>query len=166
MKARWRERLSASSRSSRKETSMSDVAFLPVLVAAIAAFALGGTYYAVLGEQLAAVSPAAAAREEPPTWKLAFELLRCLTVAAVVAGLAVRGEIDEWAGGLLLGAALWIGFPLVLWIGAVIHENTSWRLARDPRRRLAREAAGRRRDRERLAVARRSAPDRTVGRLQ
>jgi hypothetical protein len=42
MKARWRERLSASSRSSRKETSMSDVAFLPVLVAAIAAFALGG----------------------------------------------------------------------------------------------------------------------------
>jgi hypothetical protein len=48
---------------------MPNVAFLPVLVAAIAAFALGGTYYALLGEQLAAVSPAAAANEQPPTWK-------------------------------------------------------------------------------------------------
>jgi uncharacterized protein involved in cysteine biosynthesis len=73
---------------------MPDVAFLAVLVAAIAAFALGATYYAVLGEQLAAVSPAAA-KQEPPTWKLAVELLRSLTMAAVVAGLAVRGEIDE-----------------------------------------------------------------------
>jgi hypothetical protein len=108
---------------------MPDVAFLPVLVAGIAAFALGGTYYAVLGEQLAAVSAAAAASEQPPPWKLAVELLRCLLLAAVVAGLAVRGEVDEWRGGLLLGAALWIGFPLVLWIGGVIHENTPWKLA-------------------------------------
>ena len=98
-------------------------------MASIAAFALGGTYYALLGEQLAAVSAAAAASEQPPPWKLAVELLRCLVLAAVVAGLAVRGEVDEWSGGLLLGAALWIGFPLVLWIGAVIHENTPWRLA-------------------------------------
>ena len=29
-------------------------------------------------------------------------------------------------GGLLLGAALWIGFPRVLWIGAMIHKNTPW----------------------------------------
>jgi hypothetical protein len=47
----------------------------------------------------------------------------------VVAGLAAQGEIDDWTGGLLLGLALWIGFPLVLWTGALIHENTPWRLA-------------------------------------
>ena len=46
-----------------------------------------------------------------------------------MAGLAVRAEIDEWSGGLLLGLALWIGFPLVLWTGAVIHENTPSKLA-------------------------------------
>jgi hypothetical protein len=108
---------------------MPDIAFLSVLVASTAAFALGGTYYAVLGEQLATVSAAAATGEQPAPWKLAVELLRCLILAAVVAGLAVRGEIDEWSGGLLLGTVLWIGFPLVLWIGAVIHENTPLKLA-------------------------------------
>jgi len=47
----------------------------------------------------------------------------------VVAGLAAQGDIDEWRGGLLLGLALWIGFPFVLWTGAMIHENTPWKLA-------------------------------------
>jgi hypothetical protein len=41
-----------------------------------------------------------------------------------------RGScIDGWTGGLLLGLALWIRLPLVLWIGAVIHENTPWKPA-------------------------------------
>jgi len=108
---------------------MPDVDLLPVLVATIAAFVSGATHYAVLGERLAAVSDEAAAGEQPPPWKLAVEVLRCLMIAAVVAGLASQGEIDEWTGGLLLGLALWIGFPLVLWTGAIIHENTPWKLA-------------------------------------
>jgi hypothetical protein len=47
----------------------------------------------------------------------------------VVAGLAAQGGIDAWTGGLVLGLALWLGFPLVLWTGAVVHENTPWQLA-------------------------------------
>jgi Protein of unknown function (DUF1761) len=47
----------------------------------------------------------------------------------VVAGLAAEGEIDEWTGGLLLGLTLWVGFPFVLWVGAVIHEKTPGKLA-------------------------------------
>jgi len=108
---------------------MPDVEILAVLAAAVAAFAIGGTYYSVFGEQLAAASEAAAAGEQPPPWVLAAELGRCLILALVVAGLASQGEIDELAGGLALGLALWIGFPLVLWTGALIHENTPWRLA-------------------------------------
>ena len=108
---------------------MPDVEILAVLAAAVAAFAIGGTYYSVFGEQLAAVSDVAAAGEQPPPWVLAAELGRCLVLALVVAGLASQGEIDELAGGLALGLALWIGFPLVLWTGAMIHENTPWRLA-------------------------------------
>jgi hypothetical protein len=108
---------------------MPDVNLLAVLVATVAAFVSGATYYALLGGRLAEVSDAAAAAEQPPTWKLAVELLRCLILAAVVAGLAAQGEIDGWTGGLLLGLALWIGFPFVLWTGAMIHENTPLELA-------------------------------------
>jgi hypothetical protein len=108
---------------------MPDVHLLAVLVATIAAFVSAATYYAMFGEQLAEVSDVAAAGEQPPAWKLAAELLRCLILAGVVAGLASQGEIDEWTGGLVLGLALWIGFPLVLWTGAMIHEDTPWKLA-------------------------------------
>jgi hypothetical protein len=108
---------------------MPDLYLPAVLVATVGALVLGSTYYAVLGEQLATVSAAAAAGEQPPPWKIVVELFRCLILAAVVAGLASQGEIDEWTGGLLLGLALWIGFPFVLWTGAMIHEDTPWKLA-------------------------------------
>src|SRR5918999_3263835 len=108
---------------------MPEVDVAAVLVATLAAFLLGFAYYTAFGEHLAAVSDAAARAEQPPPWKLAVELLRCLLVAAVVAGLAAQGEIETWAGGLCLGLALWLGFPLVLWIGAVVWENAPRRLA-------------------------------------
>jgi hypothetical protein len=106
-----------------------DVDVTAVLVATVASFALGGAYYAFVGEQLAAVSATAAAEKTPPPWTLGVEALRNLTLAAVVAGIAAQGEIDEWTGGLLPGLVLWVGFPLVLWVGAVIHENTPAKLA-------------------------------------
>jgi len=108
---------------------MPDVDLLVVLAATVAALVSGATYYAVFGEQLAEVSDAAAAGPPPAPWKLAVELLRCVILAAVVAGLAAQGEIGTWTGGLLLGLALWIGFPFVLWTGAMLHENTPWKLA-------------------------------------
>lgn len=108
---------------------MPDLNVLAVLVATVAAFVSGAVYYAVFGKQLAAVSEAAAAGEQPAWWKLALEVVRCLLVTVVVAGLASQGEIDGWTGGLVLGLALWIGFPFVLLTGATIHENTPWKLA-------------------------------------
>lgn len=108
---------------------MPEIDPVAVLVATGAAFVAGGAYYAVLGRQLAEVSEAAAAGGHPPPWKLGAELLRCLILAAVVAGLASQGGIDAWTGGVALGLALWTGFPFVLWTGAVIHEKTPRRLA-------------------------------------
>ncbi len=108
---------------------MPEIDLPAVLVATFAAFASGGAYYAVLGGRLADASDAAAADEQPPSWTYAAELLRCLVLATVVVGLASQGDVDELAGGLLLGVALWVGFPLVLWTGALIHERTPWRLA-------------------------------------
>jgi hypothetical protein len=108
---------------------MPDLNLPAILVAAIVVFVVGFAYYAVLGERLAAVSGAVASGEQPPPWKLAVEFSRGLILAAVIAGLASEAEVDRWTGGLLLGLALWIGFPFVLWTGAVIHENTPWKLA-------------------------------------
>jgi hypothetical protein len=87
---------------------------------------LRGLNRGLLGAHLAEVSDAG---DQPPPWKLGAELARCLLVAAVVAGLAAQAAIDDWAGGVLLGLALWIGLPLVLWTGAIIHEDTPWKLA-------------------------------------
>jgi hypothetical protein len=92
---------------------------LEVLAAAVAAFVIGAVYYSLAGGE----------GGETPPWKLAVEVLRCLVLAAVVAGLAARGEIETLAGGLLLGLALWIGFPLVLWTGAMLWERTPLRQA-------------------------------------
>ncbi len=99
---------------------MPDVELVPILVGAAAGFLLGGAYYAAFGAELAKLSDAPGDAQMPP-WKLGVEFLRGLVLAAVVAGIAVEAGIDEAAGGLLLGLALWVGFPAMLWVGAVLH---------------------------------------------
>jgi Protein of unknown function (DUF1761) len=46
-----------------------------------------------------------------------------------IAGWPPRLRSTSGPGALLLGLALWIGFPFVLWTGAVVHEKTPWKLA-------------------------------------
>lgn len=108
---------------------MPEFNLLAVLVAALAAFVLSSAYYAVFASQLSVAGTEASDGTNPPPWKLAVEFLRSLTVAGVVAGLGARCEIEEWSGGLLLGFALWVGFPLVLWSGAVTWDGTGLRVA-------------------------------------
>jgi hypothetical protein len=95
---------------------------LAVLAGTLAAFIVGSTYYALL------VSDDGAGAQPRP-WQLGVEVLRCLVLSAVVAGLAAQAEITSAAGGLLLGLALWVGFPLVLWTGAMLWERTPLRQA-------------------------------------
>ena len=92
---------------------------LEILVATVAAFVLGGAYYAIFATEGSEMRP----------WMVAVEVLRCLVLVAVVAGLASEAGVDDVAGGLALGAALFVGFPLVLWVGAVVHERTPVRTA-------------------------------------
>ncbi|GIH75104.1 DUF1761 domain-containing protein [Planobispora longispora] len=128
---------------------MPESVLLIVPVMTVVAFVLGGLYYAVLGDRLTAArtaatagrtttgpattdptaAPATAPPVKAPPWTFAAEAGRCLVLAGVVTGLAVQAGIDTWPGGLALGLVLWIGFPAVLWTGAIVHENTPWRLA-------------------------------------
>jgi hypothetical protein len=108
---------------------MPDVDVLAVAGATVVAVALSAAYYTGLGAQLATVSDAAASGEQPAPWMLAVELLRSLVLVAVVAGLVSETGTDDWLSGALLGLVLWIGFPVVLWVGALFHERTPWKLA-------------------------------------
>jgi Protein of unknown function (DUF1761) len=109
---------------------MPDVDVLAILVATLVAFLLGSAYYLALADRLAAVSEAARSVEQPPVWQLAVvELVRNLVLSSVVGVLAALADVDTIPGGLVLGIGLWVGFPLVLWSGAVFHERTPWRLA-------------------------------------
>lgn len=103
---------------------------IAIFVAAAVAFVLGGFYYAILGKQLATVSEtAAAAGGSMKPWHLAAEVIRCIVLATVVACLVSKTGADEWLDGLGLGLLLWVGFPLVLWVGAMVHEQTPLKLA-------------------------------------
>lgn len=100
-----------------------------IVVAGVAAFVAAFGYYVIFGKQLAEYGSAVAAGERTPPWLMPVELVKHLVVAAVVAGLATNMDIVGIAGGALLGLVLWIGFPVVLLAGSVIHEKTPWRLA-------------------------------------
>lgn len=107
---------------------MPDIQPLAVLAATLAAFVLGFVFYGVFGGQLAQVSAASAA-DRPPWQVPVVEVVRALILATVVAGVAALAEVDTWIGGVILGLVLWIGFPLVLWTGAMFHERTPLKLA-------------------------------------
>jgi len=103
---------------------MPDVNLLAVLVTAVAMLVIGGVYYGLLGSHLTHVG------EARPGWQVpVVELLRGLVLASVVAGLAAYAGIGTAAGGLVLGLVLWVGFPVVLWTGAVFHERVPVRQA-------------------------------------
>lgn len=106
---------------------MPDVNLIAIFVATVVTFVLGGFYYAILGKQLATVSESADGSMK--SWQLAAEIVRCAILSTVVACLAAQIGTDGWVEGLALGLLLWVGFPLVLWIGAIVHERTPLKLA-------------------------------------
>jgi Protein of unknown function (DUF1761) len=108
---------------------MSDINVPAVAVAALAAFILSALWYGLFGRQLAELDDAYAENGGMPAWKVAVELVRSLVVATVLAWLAVTIDITEWTGAVGLGLVMWIGFPVVLLTGSVIHENVPWKLA-------------------------------------
>jgi Protein of unknown function (DUF1761) len=102
---------------------------LSVGAAAVAAFVLGFVWYMALGARLVKLSPAYAAEQKPAASAAAMEFARCLIIAAVLAVLAARSGAQTLASGMVLGLLAWVGFPLTLFAGSVLHEQYPWRLA-------------------------------------
>lgn len=104
---------------------------MAVAIAAVAVWIVSTGYYIGFTKQMAALHPAYAdaADVRPPPWKIVVELIRNLILASVVAWLAQWIDVTDWTGGLALGVTLWIGFPIVLWTGAIIWEKVPVKLA-------------------------------------
>jgi hypothetical protein len=100
-----------------------------IVVATVAAFVLSSLWYMLFGGRLAALSPAYAADARPSGPVVAPEVLRSLVVAAVLAVLAAGGDADTWLEGAGLGLLAWVGFPLVILAGSILHERYRWQLA-------------------------------------
>jgi hypothetical protein len=108
---------------------MPELDAVQVLVATVLTFVLGAAYYAVLSGRLVAARGVAATASPMRWWTMPAEVVRCLVLATVVLGVAAAVGVDSGVGGLVLGLALFVGFPLVLWTGAVVHEGTAVPLA-------------------------------------
>ena len=98
-----------------------------MLVASAAAFLLSGAYYTVVPRPATAGEDANAGAMSP--WLMVAELVRVLVLVAVVAVLMDLSGVSGWGEGAIFGFVLWVGFPLVLWVGAILHERTPWRMA-------------------------------------
>jgi hypothetical protein len=103
---------------------MGSISFLAVAAAVVAAFIVSMVWYGAFAGPLGMEDDG-----RPPLWKIAVELTRSLTVALVAGWLASRLGVASLAGALGLGLALWIGFPAVLFSGAVLWEGVPWRRA-------------------------------------
>ena len=110
---------------------MSDINYLAVAVASAAVFVASSVWYMVFGAQRAALlgPDVPVAGERPPAWKVLAELLRSAVVSLVIAGLAIKLDVDGVGASLLLGLVTWVGFPAIILSGSIMWDHVSWRLA-------------------------------------
>ena len=114
---------------------MPHVNYLPVLVAAVAAFVLGWLWYSPLlfykpWMRLRGLDPAAAmAGAKMPAGRLVIEFARCLVLAYVIAVLVAGLHIARLIGAVHFGLFAWVGFPVVILTGSVLWENRPWKVA-------------------------------------
>jgi hypothetical protein len=100
-------------------------ATLSVAIAAVAVFIISSVYYAALTPvEIRVLGPAAPDRGGRPSGpKVSLELARSVLVGAVIVGVARVGDLHGVGSTLLLGLALWVGFPFVLLTGSIMWEK-------------------------------------------
>jgi hypothetical protein len=113
---------------------MSDINFLAVVVAAVAAFVFSSVWYIVFGEERmkqlrSGTNVITDVEENILPWKLLGEFVRSLVVGSVLAYLIVQLDVADWMDAIRLGFLVWIGLPAVLLAGSVMWENVPWKLA-------------------------------------
>ena len=110
---------------------MNGINYLAVPAATVTAFVVSSAWYMAFAGVWARLSTAGAATagERPAPWKMGVEFLRTLVVVGVFAGLAAAIGVTGLPGALGLAVVAWLGFPLIILSGSVLHEHTPVRLA-------------------------------------
>ena len=113
---------------------MPGINYWAVIGAAVAAFVMSAAWYSPLlfGNKymkLRGLDPAAMADKKMPAGTILVEFVRPLIVAYVLARFVVLVGTDDWMEAALLGGWVWVGFPAMILLGSVIHENVPWKLA-------------------------------------
>ena len=108
--------------------------YLAVVVASVTFFGVGALWYSPLlfGNaymKLRGIAPAATTNAQIPVGGMISELVRGFVVAYVLARLLILLGVSNWLGAMQLGLWLWIGFPVMILLSSVIHENVPWQLA-------------------------------------
>ena len=100
-------------------------ATLSVAIAAVSVFVLSSIYYAALTPvEVRVLGPAAIDRGGRPSGtKILLELVRTVLLGAVIAGVARAGHLHGVGSTVLLGLALWVGFPFVLLTGSMVWDR-------------------------------------------
>jgi hypothetical protein len=113
---------------------MIHVQYWAIIVATILAVGFSALYYFLLNKQVVALRATKLDKKEDVRTtatpnKILIELVRTFVVALVIAyavGLLNLLYINQ---AILLAFWLWIGFPVVLLVGSVIHEHFPAQLA-------------------------------------
>jgi len=112
---------------------MPRVNYWAIIVSALAAFALSFVWYSAFAEPMLRLHPGRpdtpAAMMRPAAWKMLVEVGRNLILASVLARLARGLAVSTWTAAAGLAVLLWVGFPFVLWTGAILWENVPLELA-------------------------------------
>lgn len=101
-----------------------------VFIAVFAVFVFSSVYYSVFSTPRAALTNTLVNTPAVALWKMIpLELARSFVVAYVLAYLFVLLESLSVPGAVSVALLLWVGFPVVLLTGSVLHENVPWQLA-------------------------------------
>ncbi len=110
------------------------VNYLALAVATFGSFVFSVLYYMILNRQVVAAR-ASRARNKDDTRtattpnKIIIELIRTFLTGLIVAYAIALLNLLYLDQAILLAVWLWLGFPVVLLIGMVIHEHFSAKLA-------------------------------------
>jgi hypothetical protein len=104
--------------------------YLMVIIAILLTFIASFAWYMLFGKQLAMLnSKAYGNSSRPGPQKMLLELLRNAILALVVSYLTSQLHVTYLSQSILLAVVLWIGFPVVLLSGSVLHEKVPVKLA-------------------------------------